>query len=51
MHRCNGYELGQTLGAVRGREAWRAAGHGVAVRHDWVAEQKQPTFLYYLPDA
>ena len=30
-HRCNGHELGQTLGDGEGyRETWHAAVHGVA---------------------
>ena len=29
-HRCNGHELGQTLGDGEGREAWHGAVHGVA---------------------
>ena len=29
-HRCNGLELGQTLGDGEAREAWRASVHEVA---------------------
>ena len=29
-HRCNGHELGQTLGDGEGQGAWRAAVHVVA---------------------
>ena len=41
-HRCNGHELGQTLGDGEGhRETWHAAVHGVANRNDWVTEWQQ----------
>ena len=35
-HQCNGYELGQTLGDVRDREAWHAAVHGVTKSQAWL---------------
>ena len=39
-HRCNGHDLGQTLGDVRDREAWCAAVHGSQrAGHDWGTEQ------------
>ena len=33
-HQLNGHEFEQTLGNSEDREAWRAAVHGVRVRHD-----------------
>ena len=33
--------LGKLQEMVRGREAWRAAVHGVTKRHDWATEQQQ----------
>ena len=33
--------LGKLQETVRVREAWHAAVHGVAIRHDWVTEQQQ----------
>ena len=33
--------LGKLLEMVRNREAWRAAIHGVTIRHDWATEQLQ----------
>ena len=32
--------LGKLQEMVRGREAWRAAVHGVTKRHDWATEQQ-----------
>ena len=45
-HRCNGHELGQTLGEVRDREAWLGSQR---VQHDWMTEQKQQqsSKIYY----
>ena len=36
-----GMNLGKLQETVRVREAWQAAVHGVAIRHDWVTEQQQ----------
>ena len=33
-HRLNGHEFEQTLELVLDREAWRAAVHGLTVKHD-----------------
>ena len=43
-HRCNGHELGQSLGDGEGREAWCAAVHGIAKSRtllcDWTTTTK-----------
>ena len=41
-HWLNGHECEQTLGALKDREAWRAAVHGVTeVGYDWLTGQQQ----------
>ena len=40
-HQLNGHEFEQALGDGEGREAWRAAGHGVTKSwHDWATERQ-----------
>ena len=40
-HQLNGHEVEQALGDGEGREAWRAAVHGVTKsRHDWATERQ-----------
>jgi len=38
-HQFNGHEFEQTLGMVKGREAWHAAVHGVAKRRTWLSDR------------
>uniref|UniRef100_A0A4W2CI59 Syntaxin-3 n=1 Tax=Bos indicus x Bos taurus TaxID=30522 RepID=A0A4W2CI59_BOBOX len=40
-HRCKGHELGQTSGDGEGREAWRAAVHGVAKSQTRLSDDQQ----------
>ena len=47
-HQLNGHEFEQTLGNSEDREAWRAAVHGVRVRHDLATEQQQGSGTHYM---
>ena len=39
-HRLHGTSLSKLREMVKDREAWRAAVHGIAVRHNLVTEQR-----------
>ena len=52
-HRCKGHELGQTSGDGEGREAWRAAVHGVAKSRTRLSDdqQQQPCAVHRVRNA
>ena len=50
-HQFNGHEFEWAPGVGEDREAWRAAVHGVAVRHDWATEQEVLTAHLYPPSS
>ena len=48
-HRCNGHELGQTLGDGEGRGAWHGEVHGVTKSWTWLGNKAYVILLKAVP--